>query len=215
MIRTLTSGWRRIALTALGCVLAYYAGLLAVLAIRFGQITNYATLYPWPANLRRIIAATPSWRDILLIAEDERLLDIGYIDPSFGHGVVIWSLSIVPTKVLVIALIGALLGANIALRRRAPRSLPRRCATGLGSGAGAALGAIASASVTWVVCCGMPSWAVTLRMLGVDVATALSLQPFGGWLAVSGITMLLLSTAVLGRAAAPTDRRLQARGQRA
>ncbi|MBV8577575.1 MAG: hypothetical protein JOZ58_21370, partial [Acetobacteraceae bacterium] len=213
MIATLASGWRRIVVIALGCVLAYYAGTLALLTIRFGQTPNDLTLYAWPANLQRIVAATPSWRDILLIAEDERLLDIGYIDPSFGHGVTIWSLTVLPTKVVVIALAGALLGVNVTLRRNAPHSRPRRWLTGLGGGAGAALAGIASASVTWVVCCGTPSWAVTLSILGVDIATALSLQPFGGWLATCGVAMLLLSTAALGRAAGPAHERLQTRDQ--
>jgi hypothetical protein len=109
--------------------------------------------------------------------------------------------------------IGALLGANAVFRRNAPHSLLRRCSTGFGGGA--ALAGMASASVTWVVCCGMPSWAVTLSMLGVDIATALSLQPFGGWLAISGLALLLLSTAALGRAAPPACRPLQPMDQRA
>jgi hypothetical protein len=87
--------------------------------------------------------------------------------------------------------------------------------TGLGGGAGAALAGIASASVTWVVGCGTPSWAVTLSILGMDIATALSLQPFGGWLAICGVAMLLLSTAALGRAARPAHERLQTRDQTA
>jgi hypothetical protein len=189
----------------LGFVLAYHASLVAILVVRFGHLPNYATLYDWPANVARILRSTPSARDALPIALDEWLLELGYIDPGYGHGIAVWSLTVLPAKLLLVALTGLLIGANAVLLRAVPCPALGRCAVGLGSGAGAGLAGLASASVTWVVCCGTPSWAITLSMLGVDISTALWLQPLGPWLQASGLALLLLGLGALWRrAAAPS-----------
>ena len=96
----LAAGWRRIAAVTLGFILAYHATLAAVLVIRFGHLPNYATLYDWPANIARILRSTPSVRDALPIALDEWLLELGYIDPAYGHGIAVWSLAVLPAKLL-------------------------------------------------------------------------------------------------------------------
>ena len=110
-----------------------------------------------------------------------------------------------PAKLLLVTLAGALIGANAVLLRAVPCPAVGRYAIGLGSGAGAGLAGLASASVTWVVCCGTPSWAITLSMLGVDISTALWLQPLGPWLQAAGLALPLLGLGTLWRrAAAPS-----------
>jgi hypothetical protein len=198
----LAAGWRRIAAVTLGFILAYHATLAAVLVIRFGHLPNYATLYDWPANIARILRSTPSVRDALPIALDEWLLELGYMDPAYGHGIAVWSLAVLPAKLLVVALTGVLVGANAVLLRAVPCPAVGRYAVGLGSGAGAGLAGLASASVTWVVCCGTPSWAITLSMLGVDISAALRLQPLGPWLQAAGLALPLLGLGTLWRRAA-------------
>ena len=46
---------------------------------------------------------------------DEWLIEIGFINYDYGHGVAEWSLSIIPHKFAILALAGALIGLNVAL----------------------------------------------------------------------------------------------------
>jgi hypothetical protein len=219
----LRARWRTIAGVALGFVGAYHALLLAVLVLRFGDWPNYATLHDWPRNVARIVRATPSVADMPPIILDEWLLEIGYLNHDYGLGIAEWSLTILPAKLVLVAVTGVLLGVNIVLLQVAPA---RRCdghppqGTRLAVGGGTALAALACTSMTWVVCCASPSWAVALAMLGVGVSTALWLEPLGVWLQAAGFALLVLSAWTLRRrlppepvrpvaqarlAAAPTD----------
>jgi hypothetical protein len=196
--------WHLLAAT-LGFVAAYYALLLGVLIIRFGDWPNYVTLHDWPGNVARIVRATPAVTDMAPIILDEWLLEIGYMNRDYGLGIAEWTLTILPAKLLLVTLTGLLLGTNLVLMRMTEgRCAARhRHATALAVGSGTAVAALAATTMTWVVCCASPSWAVTLAMLGMGVSTALWLEPLGAWLQVAGLSLLALSAAVLTRRFAP------------
>ena len=46
---------------------------------------------------------------------NEWLLEIGYMNYDYGHGVAEWSLSIIPHKLAIMSLAGALIGLNVTL----------------------------------------------------------------------------------------------------
>lgn len=200
--RTIAERFRLWLGIAFGFVALYYAALLAALVMRFGDLPNYVTFYNWPANVAHIIRSTPSVQDMLAIVRDEWLVEIGYFNTDFGHGISEWSLTLIPSKMAVIAALGALIATAVILTRNA-----RRCgrATLRGSAAAGGLGSamVAAGGVTlfWVVCCSTPSWVVGLAMLGVGVSTSLWLEPLGGWLTGGGFALLLGAVYALARAA--------------
>ena len=49
-------------LITLGFVVVYYAGLLAGVVVRFGELPNYVTLHDYVHNVAVIIRSTPSVR---------------------------------------------------------------------------------------------------------------------------------------------------------
>jgi hypothetical protein len=100
---------------ALGFPIAFYLLLLAAVVIQYGHLPNYLTPYNWISNLLRIIAGTRSVADMVPIMLDEWLLETGYMDFDYGHGIADWSLSIIPHKLAILALAGALIGLNIGL----------------------------------------------------------------------------------------------------
>jgi len=189
---------------ALATVAVYYAGLLAALVVRFENWPNYAVPYDWPGNVARIFRSTPSLADSLGIAQNEWLLEIGYMNMSFGRGISEWSLTLLPMKMAAILLLGALLATVWALaaeRRRACAVRPDG-GTIAASGLGAGLVGLTGATMTWVVCCSTPTWIVGLAMLGMGVATANWLEPAGTWLGIAGFALLGAAIARLARASA-------------
>ncbi len=192
--------WRRWPVLTMGFVLAYYTTQLLVLELRFGHWPNYITVYDYPANVARIVRHTPSLIDMIPIVADEWLLEIGYMDYDFGHGIAEWSLAILPTKLLAVTLLGAVIAFDFRLWRRLERvcSARRRPgAVGL-AGIGAVLFGITNVSLTWVACCATPSWVVSLTLLGFDSAISLSLEPYGVWLTLTGALLLTIGTLWLG-----------------
>ena len=93
----------------------FYLVLMGLLVARFGHLPNYVTPYDWFGNVARIIAGTGSISDMLKIAMDEWLLEIGFMNYAYGRGVSEWSLLIIPHKVAIVMAIGALIGLNFAL----------------------------------------------------------------------------------------------------
>lgn len=190
-------------LMTLGFVIAYYGGLLLSVIIRFEQLPNYATLHDYIHNVAGIIRSTPSISDMLPIIADEWLLEIGYMNRDYGRGVAEWSIEIIPAKAVIVLILGAFVATNVLLLRR----LPRACAaavrySGLGAtGLGAAFVGFTSVTLTWVVCCAAPSWAVGLALLGVSVSTAFGVQPYGTAITLAGFAMLLGTTYLLARGA--------------
>jgi hypothetical protein len=190
--------WRLVAITA-GFVASYYAALVASVVIRFGELPNYVTLHHFFHNVVVIIRSTPSIRDMIPIVLDEWLLEVGYMNRDYGHGIAEWSVDLIPSKLLIVTALGALVATNVLLLKRRTRS----CAsTTLYSGAaatglGAALVGFTSISMMWVVCCASPTWAVGLALLGVGVSTAFALQPFGIHITLAGFSLLLAASYVL------------------
>lgn len=193
-IRTRLNLWLAI---CLGFVGLYYALLLLTMVLRFGNLPNYVTPYDWFGNVARIIRSTPSYADMLPIIRDEWLLEIGYMNMSFGHGISEWSLNLIPAKILLILVLGALIATVWVLAQEQRMVCSRRelGATAAGSGIGAGLVALTGATMSWVVCCATPSWIVGLAMMGMGVATANWLEPAGTWVAAAGFGFLLATLA--------------------
>jgi hypothetical protein len=197
--RTVRQAWRSWTIATVGFVLAYYVLQLLVLYARFGHWPNYFTVYDYPTNVARIVRATPAIADMVPIILDEWLLEIGYMNYDFGHGIAEWSLAILPAKLLCVGLLGAVVSTDILLLRGADIACSagtRRIATGA-TGLGAFLFGLANVSLTWIVCCATPSWVVSLTLLGFGTATSLSLAPYGAWLALVGAAILGASTILL------------------
>ncbi len=188
-VRTRLLAWLAI---SFGCVAVYYAGLLASLSYQFGNWPNYATLYDWPANIARIFASTPSLADALDIARDEWLFEVGYMNMDYGHGISEWSLTLLPAKMLIILAMGMLVATVWALGTACTGacSLAERGTAVATTSLGVGLVGLTGATITWVVCCATPSWIVGLTMLGLSVATANWLEPFGVWLKFGGLSLL-------------------------
>jgi len=171
----------------------YYVLLLISLVVRFGEWPNYVTFYNWPANVLRIFASTPSWSDALEISAAEWLLEVGYMNYDFGHGISEWSMTLLPSRMAVIFLLGLLISSIWAVVSAAAVSCPhriRRAPAALGSGFAALLVGFTNITATWVVCCASPSWIVGLSMLGLSASAANWVEPIGPWLSFAGFAAL-------------------------
>jgi hypothetical protein len=186
-------------LVTLGFVVVYYAGLLLSLVIRFGELPNYVTLHDYIRDIVVIIRSTPSVRDMVPIILDQWLLEVGYINRDYGHGIAEWSIEIIPPKLLIVLAVGALVAANLALLERFPPSCARalRCSGAAATGIGAVLVGFTSITAMWVVCCAAPTWAVGLALLGVGVSTAFGIEPYGSSITLAGFVVLLGTTYLL------------------
>jgi hypothetical protein len=176
-----------------GFVALYYAGMMAGLMYRFGDLPNYVTFYDWPGNVVRIVESTPSVSDMIPIILDEWLVEVGYMNTDFGMGISEWSLSVIPPKVLLALAAGALIATGTVLmlaRRHCSATLH---SAGTTAGIGSAMVIAANLTMSWVVCCATPSWIVGLAMMGVSVATANALQPWGVWINSIGFSLLTLA----------------------
>ena len=197
-------------LLTLGLAVGYYALLMAALIVRFGALPNYATFYNWPASVWRIFRSTPSVSDVPPIIAQEYLLEIGYMNYDFGHGISEWALNILPYKVFLVLVLTALLAANIVLiRSKGSCSTVTRLKAGTASGLGAGFVAVTSATMSWVVCCATPTWIVGLSMLGLSVSASFWIEPIGPYLSVAGYLVLAATLLVL---ADPAPERLRVGG---
>jgi hypothetical protein len=173
--------------------------LLAILAVRFDSLPNYVLAEDWFTNVARIIVGTGSVSDMLPIIMDEWLLEIGYMNYTFGNGVSEWSLLVIPHKLLMTVLLGALIALNFVLAADEEpsgslmRQSLRSARNGLLMSVGIALAGVSSISLFWVICHSGPSWVVSLAVLGVDAPTALRYASLGPALYSAGIAILLLS----------------------
>ncbi len=174
--------------------------------IRYGHLPNYVTPYDWIGNVGRIIDSTGSIRDMVPIILDEWLLEIGYMDMNYGHGIAEWSLSLVPHKIVLVSLTGALIGLNVGLmldRLEAAGSAMQQCLRAGGSGVltsvGALFAGLTNATLFSIACCATPSWVGSLAILGVETSSAFALEPYGPAGSALGIVMLLVSALWLAR----------------
>jgi len=208
-VRTAMSGlvrWRIIIVGfAVGVPIVFYLALLAVLIIQYGHLPNYVTRYDWIANVLHIVHSTGSVSDMVSIILNEWLLEIGYIDYAYGHGVADWSLAIIPHKLVIMSLAGALIGLNVGLlfERQAARTVSQQCVQAARSGLLTALGTLCagltSMTVFSVACCAAPSWAGSLTVLGVETSLAFAIEPFGPIASVVGLVALVVSALWIAR----------------
>jgi len=170
----------RVLLLTTGILLTYHLLLALVVLVRFQAWPNYFRVYPLLENLGLVLTGTPSWLDAFGIAIQEPWLEFGYANPDY-YGIAEWSYMILPSRLLLVALASLLLAISWSRLKSCP-------ATSL---AGASLVGIGSASLTWVVCCGYPSWIVLLSILGLDTAIALQLEPWGLGIVLTGVGLQL------------------------
>jgi hypothetical protein len=128
---------------------------------------------------------------------------------SYGRGIAEWSFQIIPAKLVIVLALGALVATNIVLLKQLPRTCARAVPyTGVAAtGLGAAFVGFTSVTLTWVVCCAAPSWAVGLAMLGVGVSTAFGVQPYGPAITVAGFVSLFGAAFLLARSFLHTSER--------
>lgn len=192
---------RRLVLAfAIGFPVGFYLFLLALMALRFGNLPNYVTPYDWIGNVYRIFTSTGSVADMVRIARDEWLLEIGFMNYDYGLGVSEWSLLIIPHALIYMMFVGALVGLNFALIADQPAlswQAAARC--GLLTSLGALCASLIGITLFWVVCHSSPSWVVSLAILGVEISTSLALEPVGPIISGLGLAMLLLSAWLIVR----------------
>ena len=209
-IRTAVTGVRRwrglIVGFALGFPVVFYFLLLAIPVLRYGHLPNYVTPYDWLANVERIIASTGSIRDMVPIILNEWLLEIGYMDMAWGHGIAEWSLSLQPYEIFLVSLTGALIGLNLGLmldRLEAAKSPMVGCLSAGSSGVLTTVGALftglTNATLFSIACCSTPSWVGSLSILGVETSSAFALEPYGTTGSILGLVMLAVSALWLAR----------------
>ena len=202
-IRTTVRERRAIWIAVLMCFLAlYYGGLLTAMVIRFDNIPNYVTWYNYPANVYEILVSTPALSDAWPIVREEWLIEIGYMNYDFGHGISEWAMTVLPPKLLTMTIVAMLAATAIVLTLptkfgTCPSSTSRRAVAA--TGGGTALVGLSSATLSWVVCCATPTWVVSLAMLGMSASTALWLEPLGDVITYSGFALLLLAVFWLAR----------------
>ena len=175
---------------------AYHAIMVVSASLSTGHWPNYLRFYDWPANVLRIIHATPSVADMLPIINDEWLIETGAINYHYGNGIAEWSLAIIPSHVLVTLLLSALVATSILLLRRSREFCPlaERGAGATATGVGALFVGTANITMTWVACCATPSWVVGLSLLGIETTSAYALLPYGNDLVAGGFVVLGVTT---------------------
>ncbi len=190
---------------ALGFPIAFYLLLLAALLIQYGHLPNYLTPYNWISNALHIIAGTRSIADMVTIILDEWLIETGYMDFDYGHGIAAWSLSIIPHKLAILSLAGALIGLNVGLLlgQRAVASWRRQglqaARFGLLTGAGVVCASVTNATVFSVVHCAAPSWVGSLAVLGFDSYDVFAIEPYGPIVCLFGLAALAASALLIAR----------------
>jgi hypothetical protein len=130
------------------------------------------------------------------IVLNEWIIEIGYMDYNYGHGIAEWTMGILPAKLFILAIVSALISINVLLWWKARLTcshLERQIVVGA-AGLGALMTGLVNISLSWVVCCGTPNWIVGLALLGLDVSLAFALEPFGFWVALAGFIVLAVST---------------------
>ncbi|MEM6635811.1 MAG: hypothetical protein AAF667_07970 [Pseudomonadota bacterium] len=203
--KDMRANWKTMVLHGLIFALLFQVLMMIALIVRFQAFPNYVTFYDWIGNVAWIVQSTPSWRDMAPIIWEEWLIEIGKMNYDYGTGISEWSLNVVPSRLLVLFVLGAMVSLCLALLRRdtceAGTSTTLRATTGLG----ALLVAMTNATMSWVVCCATPSWVVGLAMLGLGVSTSLALETMGPTLTYSGFGLLFATTLFLAwRKSRPT-----------
>lgn len=182
--------WRHLLLWGVLFALLHQVAMFAALVLRFRAWPNYVTFYDWPGNVLHIVRSTPSVRDMVGIIREEWLIEIGRMNYDYGTGISEWSLNIMPSRLLVLCLLGALVGLAFSLLHRTACASGARNGLRATTGLGAFLVALTNVTMSWVVCCATPSWVVGLAMLGLGTTTSLALERSGPLLSVLGFGLL-------------------------
>jgi len=191
---------------AAGFLGLYHLALLGAMLLRFGTLPNYVVWHDVWANYGHILAGTPSWTDRIPLMLAEPWFETGFRNPAF-YNIAEWSFLVMPGKFLLMAGVSALLATFVRLRA-ARRACTARFGTAMAGGGALVIG-IVGASLSWILCCGAPSWIVILAVLGLSVPLALALEPLGALLATAGFLLLALALLRQARAMARTQSRHQ------
>lgn len=183
--------WKAMLLHGLIFAFLFQIFMMLALIVRFQALPNYVTFYDWIGNVSWIIQSTPSWSDITGIIWEEWLIEIGKMNYDYGTGISEWSLNVVPSRLIVLTLLGALMSWSFTLMRHKNCALQNQTSLRATSGFGMVLVAMTNATMSWVVCCATPSWVVGLAMLGLGVSTSLALETMGPLLSGLGFGTLL------------------------
>ncbi len=180
---------------------------LAMLIIRFGDLPNYGISYDWLGNISTIAQSTPSIKDMLPIMFEEWWIEIGFMNYDYGNGISEWSLNVIPSRLVILTILGGLLALLILLKRNSACDAVAGTVGMAGASVGSVLVCMTTAAMSWVVCCATPSWVVGLAMLGLSVSASLALEDLGPTLFFSGFAVLLVSIYAIARGQAQQHNR--------
>lgn len=208
--------WRWLAMS-LGFTLLYYVMILIFTMIRFEEIPNYVATENVFRVYAEILTHTPSLSDALQIMSDEAFFETGFKDPNY-YGIATWSYSLMPGKMLMVFVMAMLLATFLILKRHANRtacllnkSSKQTPKINTVAGIGTTLISLTNISLSWVACCAVPNWSVALSMLGLSSSLSLWLDPYGKYMTVIGMCLLLAAIVYESRYLSkvnPTLRRL-------
>ena len=183
-------GWKQFFLFGLLCASCFQVLMLAALIVRFQSLPNYVQVFNWFENVFHIIDSTPSWADVAEIVSEEWLIEIGQMNYDYGTGMSIWSLNVIPSRLLLLTVLGFMIALCFKLLKIDHcGAASKGCAVAALSG-GSLMVFMTNATMSWVVCCATPSWVVGLAMLGLGVSTSLALESMGPTLSTAGFTLL-------------------------
>lgn len=196
--------WRWLSMS-LGFTVTYFILILIFTMIRFGDIPNYvATENVFPVYAG-ILENTPALSDALDIMSDETFFETGYKDPNY-YGIATWSFSLVPVKVLMVFVMSMLLVTFLILKRHANLTSCQRDESNKPTpklntvaGVGTTMISLTNISLSWVACCAVPNWSVALSMLGLSSSISLWLNPYGKYMTVIGLCLLVAAIAYESR----------------
>lgn len=171
--------------------------MLLALMVRFQALPNYINLYDWTGNVLHIIQSTPSFTDMVAIVAEEWLIEIGQMNYDYGTGLSVWSLNVMPSRVLVLTLMGCMVALCFSLLKGDKCAATRRRSAVATLSAGSVMVAMTNATMSWVVCCASPTWVVGLAMLGLGVSTSLALESLGLVLSIGGFALLMSACLIL------------------
>lgn len=189
--------WRRLLLMGVAFALLFQVLMLLALIVRFQALPNYAHFFDWIGSAFHIIQSTPSWSDALKIVSEEWLIEIGQMNYDYGAGLSIWSLNVIPSRLLVLTAQGALVALAMRLYSRRLCAMQSKNGALAAMGGGAAMVAMTNVTMCWVVCCATPTWVVGLAMLGLGVSTSLALETMGPALSTTGFLLLFIACVAL------------------
>lgn len=189
--------WRWLGIS-IGFTVLYYILVLLFTVVRFQEIPNYVAFENVFHVYHMVFANTPSFIDALSIIAQESFFETGFKDPHY-YGIATWSFSLVPPKMLVVFVMSALMTTYIILKSHTKQavcllkrstSVPSPKLTGA-AGLGTMLVSLTNITLSWVACCATPNWSVALTMLGLSSSISLWLNPYGTYITIIGLVMLV------------------------